>query len=78
MSKTSKRLAELNERFRFVEVDMSDPAWSEVDEGHRETVHSTVRIHLSHYGYTQDDPFYVFDDVTVDEAVKRVWREHCR
>ena len=74
---TSRMIADLNRVFRFVSIDLSDPSWSELDEHARETYHTTVQIRLSDVGSTDGDPYYLFDDVTTRQAVKRVWREHC-
>ena len=71
---TSKRIAELNDEYRFVTINIDRHRWSEIDEDERETPHSAIDVRLSHIGATSEDMFYTFDDITLGEAIKRVHR----
>lgn len=69
-------LADLNGKFRFVDITMSDPSWSEIDEDHNETSHRSIDIRLSHVGACDEDKWGTYDDTTVAEAVHDMWTTH--
>ena len=71
---TSKRIAELNNRYRFVSIDTDARGWSQYDGSVPPINHSTVEIRLSNTGYTTNDSVYTFDDLTLGQAIKRVHR----
>lgn len=69
-------LYDLNGKYRFVDIHMSAPAWTEEDDV-GVLHHHTVDIHLSNYGHTTDDPFYTFDDIPLAACVSAVHRKEC-
>ena len=71
---TSKRIAELNEHYRFVTINIDRHRWSDVDEHEHETPHSAIDVRLSHVGACDDDVFVTYDDLTLGQAIKRVHR----
>jgi len=70
----SKLIKLLNEKYRFITINIDRHSWSDVDEDEYETPHSTIDIRLSHVGASMDDVFMSFDDVTLGTAVRLTCR----
>ena len=69
---TSKRITELNNRYRFITINIDRHRWTEIDNDDNETEHSTIDVRLSHVGACSDDVFLSYDDLTLGQAIKRV------
>ena len=71
---TSKRIAELNDHYRFVTIEIDNYHWTSPDDPDGAEPRTYIAVRLSHTGYTAEDPYHTFDDLTLGQAIKRVHR----
>jgi len=71
---TSKRIAELNDHYRFVTIEIDNYHWTSTDDPDGPAPHTEITVRLSNSGCTAEDPVHTYNDLTLGQAIKRVHR----
>ena len=71
---TSKRIAELNEHYQFITIEVDNYTRTSADDLDGAAALTTINVRLSHTGCAAEDAYHTFDDLTLGQAIKRVHR----